>query len=130
MSLSLPKHFSSSSLDTHRMNRQPVRGLILMVSVISLGFFNLSCKGDIGDECITSAQCQAGQICDLISAGGYCTISPCEPDLCPQDSVCVTFENDDQFCMATCQSDNDCREGYRCDQELASEPFCRQSVSD
>ena len=105
------------------------RWVLITICSFFLGLLHLSCKGDIGDECITSAQCQAGQICDLISAGGYCTVTPCEPDTCPQDSVCVTFENDDRYCMATCGSNSDCRDGYRCDLELASEPFCRQSES-
>ena len=37
----------------------------------------LSCKGDIGDECVADAQCSAGQTCDLISDGGYCTVKDC-----------------------------------------------------
>ena len=86
----------------------------------------LSCKGDIGDECIADVQCSPGQMCDLVSTGGYCTIMACEEGECPGSSVCVTFENEDRYCMATCGGNGDCREGYRCDQELGPEPFCRQ----
>ena len=85
------------------------------------------CKGDIGAECITSAQCQTGQTCDLISEGGYCTIAQCEPDSCPESSICVVFENEDSYCMATCSQSDDCRDGYVCDQDSAEEPFCRQA---
>ena len=113
----------------HNKTNLDAQRCVMMICILLLGLVNLSCKGDIGDECITSAQCQAGQICDLISAGGYCTVTPCEPDTCPQDSVCVTFENDDSFCMATCGGSDDCRDGYRCDTELGPEPFCRQSGS-
>ena len=88
----------------------------------------LSCKGDIGDECVADAQCRAGQTCDLISDGGYCTVKDCRDDECPEGSTCVTFENDDRYCMASCQASDDCRDGYTCDTELGPEPFCRQST--
>ena len=94
---------------------------LLLISLLLPG-----CKGDIGDECVADAQCRAGQTCDLISDGGYCTRPDCREDECPESSVCVTFENDDKNCMAVCGSNDDCREGYQCDQELAIEPFCRQ----
>lgn len=97
--------------------------------LITAGVVILSsgCKGDIGAECITSAQCQTGQVCDLISEGGYCTITPCEPGGCPESSICVIFENEDRYCMATCSQNEDCRDGYICDRESATESFCRQA---
>ena len=99
------------------------RSLLTALSMIA---FSVGCKGDIGSECITNAQCQSGQTCDLISVGGYCTITPCTIGDCPDESVCVTFENEDRYCMASCESDDDCREGYRCDDDLGPAPFCRQ----
>ena len=86
----------------------------------------LSCKGDIGDECVTDTQCRAGQTCDLISDGGYCTIPDCRDDECPESSVCITFENDDKYCMAKCSTNDDCRDGYYCEQEVGNTSFCRQ----
>ena len=99
--------------------------LTLSVSLLSM-FTALSCKGDIGDECVADAQCRAGQTCDLISAGGYCTLEDCRDDECPEGSTCVTFENADRYCMASCDSSDDCRDGYFCEDELGAEPFCRQ----
>ena len=103
------------------MNRSLLYALTILSSLL------LSCKGEIGDECVTDAQCRAGQSCDLISEGGYCTISDCREGECPDGSVCVNFENNDQYCMATCTSDEDCRENYYCEQSLGETPFCRQN---
>ncbi len=56
----------------------------------------------------------------------------CEPDTCPEESVCVGFglsldpacevvgtdprwkRFQRTFCMYACESDDDCREGYAC----------------
>lgn len=90
----------------------------------SLSF--LSCKGNIGDECIADAQCSAGQSCDLISSGGYCTVVDCREGECPESSICITFENNDSYCMANCSSQDDCRDGYYCDSSFEQGSFCRQ----
>jgi hypothetical protein len=90
----------------------------------------LGCKPDIGDKCTTSTDCSiAGErLCDLTQPGGYCTIFNCEPNLCPEKSVCVAFGERTcsvqavtlrfrrTFCMATCKKDSDCRNGdnYHC----------------
>ena len=107
------------------MRRSSYRILTSLILVISCGSFS-SCKGDIGDECVTDAQCQSGQTCDLISEGGYCTLPDCREGECPNGSVCITFENDDRYCMANCSQNSDCRDEYFCDRELGPEPFCRQ----
>ena len=98
-------------------------GIIIFLSIFSCF---TGCKREIGDECIDDSQCDIGRICDLKSEGGYCTITPCSPESCPNDSTCVQFINDQSYCMAVCDRDDDCREGYRCDQETANTPFCRQ----
>ena len=90
------------------------------------------CTPEIGDKCTVSTDCsQLGdRLCDATQPDGYCTIFNCEPDTCPE-SVCVSFdpdldpacrEADDSqwarfertFCMAPCEEDGDCRDGYRC----------------
>jgi hypothetical protein len=94
----------------------------------------VGCKPKIGDECKISTDCSAAgdRLCDITAPGGYCTVYNCEPGACPEDeSLCVEFGaqrspiaacQDLQspspyartFCMATCESDDDCRDGYEC----------------
>ena len=87
----------------------------------------LGCEAQVGDPCVSSTQCAPGQLCDINSDEGYCTQRDCEEGSCPSGSVCVTFENLDRYCMATCASGDGCRDGYLCDEEIASEPICRQA---
>lgn len=119
--------FTQSILGTAHLPMKTLTRLTLLCITLGAGSL-LGCKGDIGDECIADAQCQAGQVCDTISEGGYCTLADCRDDECPQGSICVTFENDDRYCMATCSSSGDCREEYYCEAELGPESFCRQSA--
>ncbi len=100
------------------------------------------CSPKIGDKCTVSTDCSAtgDRLCDITEPGGYCTVFNCEPDGCPDDAACINFgttlslSNSDapvpvlngctasqgnspyqrSFCMASCQSDSDCRGGYRC----------------
>jgi hypothetical protein len=94
----------------------------------------VGCKPKIGDDCKISTDCAAAgdRLCDITAPGGYCTIFNCEPGSCPDDeSLCVQFgatrspacSPDPQptlspyartFCMATCDGDSDCRDGYTC----------------
>lgn len=105
-----------------------------------------ACRPQIGDECTASADCsaQGDRLCDTSQPQGYCTIFSCDPDSCPDDdSVCVGFglelpqsceapnaanpswpRFERTFCMAPCEEDDDCREGYQC---LA--PTARGAVS-
>lgn len=96
---------------------------------LTVGFLMacLGCESKVGDPCVTSTQCAPGQLCDINSEEGYCTLRDCEEGSCPSGSICVTFENLDRYCMATCQSGDDCRDGYSCDEEVAAEPICRQA---
>ncbi len=92
------------------------------------------CSPKIGRECTTSLDCsqQGDRLCDITQPSGYCTIFNCEPDKCPEgDGVCVAFSSqvdpacgstDDvnwgrferTYCMAGCESSDDCRTGYEC----------------
>ena len=101
--------------------------LLLLLGLATLAF---GCKPDIGDKCTTSTDCSiAGErLCDLTQPGGYCTIFNCEPNLCPEKSVCVAFGERTcsvqavtlrfrrTFCMKSCDKDSDCRNGdnYHC----------------
>ena len=112
------------------MPRLPEKLLLLhLLLALSAG-----CKPKIGDECKLSTDCSAAgdRLCDMSAHGGYCTVYNCVPGACPEDeSLCVEFGaqrspaaacQDLQapspyartFCMATCESDSDCRDGYVC----------------
>ena len=90
-----------------------------------------ACATEVGDECGSSAECGQGRLCDRSASGGYCTVSPCRvaPNTCPDESVCIEFENEETFCMATCKTGLDCREGYLCTDDAGQAPhkYCRQA---
>jgi hypothetical protein len=93
----------------------------------------LGCARKIGDACALSTDCSINgdRLCDTTQPGGYCTIFNCEPDKCPDEAVCMAFTDDAcasvqsassvrfqrTFCMKWCDTDGDCREGYRCSGE-------------
>ena len=88
----------------------------------------VACAPRIGDKCSLSTDCSANgdRLCDTTQPGGYCTIFNCEPDGCPEEAVCVVFNEGTcpgvaqdvrfqrTFCMDLCRSSNDCRSGYTC----------------
>jgi len=90
-----------------------------------VGLMTFACGPEIGDECSSDAECGTGRICDLNSRDGYCTLGGCEPNSCPENSVCVTFRNTESYCMAICGSGEDCRDGYVCDAVNGDHAFCR-----
>ncbi len=92
------------------------------------------CTPQIGDQCVLSTDCstQGTLVCDPTQPGGYCTEVNCQPDLCPNEAACVSFNatlpgcpyNDragpmgsrvtQTFCMKQCHHNSDCRTGYIC----------------
>lgn len=71
------------------------------------------CEG--GDDCGTAANAA----CILRWPAGYCTEVDCTLGSCPLGSSCVrgiAFRDVsfDAFCLDECESENDCRDGYRC----------------
>lgn len=104
------------------------RGLLAALALTALG-----CQPKIGDSCVTSSDCSTAgdRLCDTTQPSGYCTVFNCEPGTCPEDeSICVAFGSERSllpecasstdtrllrtFCMRTCKSDADCRNGYVC----------------
>jgi len=104
----------------HSLGFGPLKRAFLILSML----MSVGCSSEIGDSCSSNADCGRGRICDLASRAGYCTITPCGPNSCPANSVCVTFENTESYCMGLCESDEDCRGGYVCDEELGPAPVC------
>lgn len=89
----------------------------------------LACGREIGDDCATNVDCGSGRICDLSQPGGYCTISPCRPETCPAEAICVVFTVDDSYCMRTCATRDECREGYECVTGYEGYPgFCNAAL--
>ena len=96
--------------------------------------FVAGCQPEIGDPCVSSIDCsvQGDRLCDTSQPEGYCTAFNCEPDKCPEDSVCVGFgltldptctseavdprwpRFERTFCLKACEADDDCREHYAC----------------
>lgn len=88
----------------------------------------VGCAPQIGDSCSSSVDCSVNgdRICDRAQPGGYCTVASCEEGTCPDESVCVEFRPEparlsSSWCMAPCDEDGDCRDGYDC--RRASEIF-------
>jgi hypothetical protein len=107
--------------------------LFVPVFVVTVAALSFGCAPKIGDECETSVDCSQGgeRLCDITQPGGYCTVFNCEPDSCPDESVCIAFAAQPSarpdcriadglsrfsrsFCMASCSSNSDCRSGYQC----------------
>lgn len=83
------------------------------------------CAPSIGDECESRGDCPSDAICDVTISGGYCTVPNCELGGCPEDSVCVIFDQNTRFCMAICEDASECRNGHDCrqDNNFEGEPF-------
>jgi hypothetical protein len=102
--------------------------------LLAFAFAALGCQPDIGDNCRNHSECaySGTRICEPNFPGGYCTIFNCEPGTCPEESVCVAFQNvpsprpecadsnnrrlQRTFCMYSCEKNNQCRngDGYAC----------------
>lgn len=100
------------------------------------------CSPHIGDKCTVSTDCSAtgDRICDITEPFGYCTQFNCEPNSCPDNAACINFGTTlsignpiasgdisaacmssqgnspymRSFCLASCESDSDCRPEYSC----------------
>jgi MYXO-CTERM domain-containing protein len=79
-------------------------------------------KSDLCAACSKNADC-ADQFCDNPEArGGRCLQACAAGDLCPDGFRCKEINPgfkqcvpNDGICRANCQSDNDCRDGLKCD---------------
>ncbi len=75
------------------------------------------CEGiDAGGVCVPESVVDGG----ILGPGGYCTSEPCDPTqpaaTCGPDSVCGNLGGltDGGSCEAACNTDHDCRVGFRC----------------
>jgi hypothetical protein len=106
--------------------------LLALGLAVLMTLFGLGCTPKVGDSCVLSTDCgSAGNlVCDTSEFDGYCTLVDCVSDQCPNNGACILFSpsvpgcgyNDRQqgsrisvpFCMATCNTNSDCRVGYVC----------------
>jgi hypothetical protein len=72
----------------------------------------------------------AQMTCELSLPEGYCTVPDCETIGCPDDGVCIVFNQDQSFCMLQCANDADCREGYVCVTQFGAQPFCNDAAGE
>ncbi len=93
------------------------RSFILLL----LGFVVGGCQPKIGDSCGGSRDCSptGERQCDLAQPGGYCTILGCDPDTCPDNTICVEWRfipsrTAETWCMKPCSNDGNCRLSYLC----------------
>ena len=97
-------------------------GLIVMLSMVQ-------CAPKIGDDCTTNIDCGPARICDISQPSGYCTVLNCHAVPCPEESLCVEFTETDHYCMALCEGQDDCRDGYVCVKDFGAAPFCNKTDS-
>ena len=96
-----------------------------LYSLPLIAFALLGCEPSIGDPCESNIDCPAGTFCDSTSPDGYCTLDRCnDTTSCPEESVCVVFDRYNAFCMAECERDSDCRDGYVCRRDVGDAAFC------
>ncbi len=100
-------------------------GLVLVIAMMTM----VGCAREIGDDCSNNAECGYEWTCDRSQPGGYCTITPCNDDVCPGGSACVTFGPQVSYCMKICRQDRDCRDEYVCvtNYNETSDGFCNQA---
>lgn len=93
---------------------------MLRILVTLLAFAMLltasACNPAVGDECQSNLECDTStdSVCDVTVPGGYCTVADCVPNGCPDDSVCVEFDDVTSNCMEACLKDGDCRDTHVC----------------
>lgn len=106
---------------------RPVLSVIALAALLGLAS---GCQPQIGDGCLTDAECDRNHTCDTTSPGGYCIDYDCEANECGPQAVCVEFEAEGEplvtACMRSCQRDSDCRQrdGYVCRQANDTVSFC------
>jgi hypothetical protein len=116
--------------------------VLLLVAILGACGYEIGDACVFSSDCSTSGDRLCDP--EPSSPGGYCTIQGCDYATCPDEAVCVRFfsgnftktcMNSDEcsldelcavdghcaarssevrYCMRTCDSDGDCRDGYEC----------------
>ncbi len=108
-----------------------MRSLLLIALFASLAALAIGagtgCTAIVGDACVDQTDCGNRMYCELSMPQGYCTVKDCVVGGCPEQSVCVRFSHDVSFCMYACESNSDCRDGYRCVTDFGPHAFCNDA---
>ena len=102
---------------------QPVIGVLTLLLMLS------GCRTIVGDACETGLDCSDGLECELTLPDGYCTRSHCDTLGCPDEGICVAFDDHTSYCMDPCAEDAECRDDYVCVREFGPHPFCHAASS-
>ena len=94
-------------------------GLLLLASAPLAG-----CGAMVGDSCEVDTDCGTGLLCDTTLPDGYCTLGDCAQLGCADKGICVHYDDRTSFCMAPCESSDDCRSGYACQTDPGPHAFC------
>lgn len=107
-----------------------MRSLLALFAPLLLAACGLG-PSRVGDACAVPEDCpeRATSACIRGWPDGYCTEFACTLGSCPSGSRCVTgieFLNVEirEFCLATCDDQRDCRDGYRCADVSLPEKVC------
>lgn len=84
----------------------------------------VGCGAVIGDDCSNDSDCGSGLVCERSLPGGYCTVQDCLINGCPEEGICIVFDEYTSYCMDPCEGADDCRTGYVCVDDFGAHPFC------
>jgi hypothetical protein len=119
----------------------------LLVALVG-GLGSGGCSRNIGDECMTSADCDprgGTRTCDISQPGGYCIVDGCDARSCPEDSACVRFfpemflsvpcvpptpGTDMENAVTGCTADEICLDSGLCARRSWERRVCVQSCSE
>ena len=91
----------------------------------------------VGDECGDDGECPAGGFCLAEDFGGWpsgACITECDYESgtgCADGAICANPFGFGGFCLAGCESDDDCRDSYQCaaDSEYPDRMACRPACT-
>ena len=102
-----------------------MRPMRLLLAALVLSFAALqACTAIVGDACTTQTDCGRTMFCEQSLPDGYCTLKDCLDTGCPSEGICISFDADTSWCMAICDADGDCRDGYRSVKDFGKHGFC------
>jgi hypothetical protein len=96
----------------------------LALALLAVAALIPACAPLVGDSCEDSSDCGRTMYCERSLPDGYCTLQNCDTRNCPEEGVCIRFNEDLSWCMQPCDGNGDCRDGYRCITDFGVHPFC------
>ena len=107
--------------------RSPAIALWALVLIGLSGATVAGCTAVVGDACETQTDCGKTMFCERSLPAGYCTLKDCKVSGCPSEGVCIAFDEETSWCMAVCDKNSDCRDGYRCVTDFGGHRFCNDA---